>query len=158
MDKSAIVREKLKIAQWVQSLSTLSDELWFKAFHEGSWGTADVIAHFISWDRFMMEHRITYVLNDEPPPQHPIDVHAINQAASHYARSGISKHELIAAFISVRQQIVSLIEAIPNDKFPLPLPGKESLTLTAYLESMIQHDLNHQEQITRFMEMHTVDT
>ncbi|MFC5447717.1 DinB family protein [Paenibacillus aestuarii] len=153
MNKTAIVSEKLKIAQWAQSLCTLSDERWFQAFYEGSWGTADVIAHFIVWDRFMMEQRIAYLLRDELLPQHPIDVQTMNQQASQYARSGISKGDLIETFLSIRQALVSQIEAVPDEKFPLPLPGKPSLTLAAYLESMIQHDLKHQEQIDQFLQM-----
>jgi hypothetical protein len=65
MKKKDIITEKLSLADWAISLKSISDELWFKPFREGSWGIADVLAHFISWDRFIIENRVSYLFEHD---------------------------------------------------------------------------------------------
>ncbi|WP_152397118.1 DinB family protein [Paenibacillus guangzhouensis] len=151
MNKEIIINEKLSIIEWSNSLKNISNELWFKAFHDGSWGTADVISHFISWDQFIIDNRIPYILKGESPPNISVNVEMINKGAINYARSGIMKEELINKFISVRKELVSIIAAIPAEKFNLPFPGKEHMTLNEYFVGMVNHDLKHKEQILSFL-------
>jgi hypothetical protein len=99
----------------------------------------------------MIENRITYILKDESLPTNTVDVKSINKGAISYARTGISKEELINMFISVRKELVSLIDAIPAEKFNQPFPGKETMTLYEYFVGMINHDLKHKEQIDSFL-------
>lgn len=151
MKKEDIISAKLDLVDWVDSLKTITDELWFQSFREGSWGIADVIAHFISWDRFIIKNRILYLLKNEPFRKMSIDVENINRAASKYARSGILKEQLINEFISTRQHLVSLLAQIDSERFLLPLLGMESTTLEEYLVGMVEHDLKHKAQIIAFI-------
>jgi hypothetical protein len=147
MNKEKIIAEKLSLVDWALSLKTISTEQWLKPFRQGAWGTADVIAHFISWDKFMIENRIAFLLRDEDFPIIKVNVETINKQASDYARSGISKEELIHEFISIREQLISLLGKIPTEKFNQPFPGNGAITLSEYFAGMIDHDSKHKEQI-----------
>lgn len=86
MNKESIMKEKISLIEWSLTLKNISNDLWFKPFREGSWGTADVISHFISWDKFMIENRISFLLRDEGFPKIDINAKLINKEASEYAR------------------------------------------------------------------------
>lgn len=156
MNKEDIINEKLALIDRLHSLKTLSDDLWFLPFREGSWGIADVISHFIAWDQFMIDNRISYLLKNEPFPQMVIDVEEINRAASSYARSGITKNQLIDEFVSVRNQLLSLINQLDRERFAMPLPGKENMTLGDYFVGMIEHDEKHMVQIQSFINQNQI--
>ncbi|WP_445491704.1 DinB family protein [Niallia sp. 03133] len=147
MNKEAIINEKKSLIAWVLSLKNLSDSIWFQPFKKGAWGTADVIAHFISWDRFIIENRIKPLLTGEAFPAVQVDVEATNQAASDYARLGIKKEDLIDEFISTREELILLLEKIPPEKFEFPYPGNKKMTISAYFVGMIEHDEKHKKQI-----------
>ncbi len=147
MNKNSIIHCERDIVDWVQSLRNVSSDLWMKPFRNGAWGIADVVAHFISWDTFMIENRITYILRNECIPKIRIDVEVINKDASEYARAGITKEDLLREFIVVREELINLIDRIPEEKFHHALLGKEHMTLSEYFVEMINHDLKHKEQI-----------
>jgi hypothetical protein len=151
MKKEEVIAAKLQIADWADSLKSISDELWFLPFREGSWGIADVVAHFISWDRFIIENRVSYLIKNQPVPKLNIDEEEINRGASNYARSGIIKDLLINEFISIRHQLVSLLERLDSERFDFPLPGMEHMTLGEYMVGMIEHDQKHQTEIEAFI-------
>lgn len=115
MNKEAIIKGKKALIGWVCMLTNMSDSFWFQPFREGGWGTADVISHFISWDKFVIENRIKPLIKEEALPKIKVDVQAMNDAASLYARSGISKEDLIEECISMREELVSLLEKISVD-------------------------------------------
>ncbi|KPB03768.1 DinB family protein [Bacillus sp. CHD6a] len=147
MIKENIIKEKYSLVDWSLTLKNISNDLWFKPFREGSWGTADVIAHFISWDKFLIEKRIYFLLREKDFPKTNVTGESINQEASKYARSGISKEDLISEFIYVRKNLVTQLGNVKPEKFDQPCPGKKHITLCEYFVGMIDHDLKHKEQI-----------
>ncbi|WP_286230894.1 DinB family protein [Neobacillus mesonae] len=151
MDKSQIIKEKLNLIDWCESLKGLSNDIWFARFKGGSWGIADVISHFISWDRFLLENRIPFIIHSEKFPVIKIDVNAINAEASRYARSGISKADLINDFVLIRKNLVSQTASIPDDRFQEPLNIGSSVTLAGYFSGLIEHDKKHMDQINAFI-------
>lgn len=151
MNKEIIIKEKISLVDWALSLKNMSNELWFKSFREGSWGTADVISHLISWDVFMIQNRIPYILSGKESPTIQLDVHDVNKEASLFARSGISKGNLINQFVSKRKELVSFLEKIPDEFYEQPCPWNEQITLKNYFELIIGHDLKHKEEIDEFI-------
>jgi hypothetical protein len=147
MKKEIILQEKMNLIEWSYTLKEITENLWFKSFREGAWGIADVISHFITWDKFLMENRIRYLLLNEDFPKVSINVEEMNKEASIYARSGISKEELINEFVFNRKKLVSLLKNIPIEKFEQKCPGKEHITLYDYFIGLIEHDLKHRKQI-----------
>ncbi|HFK1546457.1 DinB family protein [Bacillus albus] len=152
MKKENILEEKLNIIEWCQTLKEVHDDIWFQSFKNGSWGIADVISHFIIWDDFVIKYRIPYFLSAKSIPYIPTDVEEMNKSAIIYARSGISREELINQFSYTRKQLVDEIERIPvynfNDDFQI---GTKKVRLNHYFSSLIQHDLKHKEEIIRFL-------
>ncbi|PFE97956.1 hypothetical protein CN325_12880 [Bacillus thuringiensis] len=152
MKKENIVEEKSNLIQWCQTLKGVPDDIWFQSFKNGLWGIADVISHFIIWDDFVMKYRIPYFLSTQSVPHFPTDVEEMNKSAIIYARSGISREELINQFSYTRKQLVDEIERIPadnlNDDFQI---GTKKVRLNHYFSSLIQHDLKHKEEIMQFL-------
>ena len=97
------------------------DDVWFKPFRKGSWGIADVISHLIVWDEFLMKFRIPYFISGQSVPNVPTGVEEMNKGAIKYARSGISKEELIDQFSFTRKQLVDQIERIPARNFKMTI-------------------------------------
>ncbi|HFJ9437804.1 MULTISPECIES: DinB family protein [Bacillus] len=152
MKKENILEEKLNIIEWCQTLKEVHDDIWFQSFKNGSWGIADVISHFIIWDDFVMKYRIPYFVSTQSVPHSPIDVEEINKSAMIYARSGISREELINEFSYTRKQLVDEIERIPADNFNDDFQiGTKKVRLNHYFSSLIQHDLRHKEEIIQFL-------
>ncbi|MDZ5471533.1 DinB family protein [Bacillus sp. 31A1R] len=151
MDKEQIVKRKLLLTEWAKKLYSIPDEVWFKPFNQGTWGTADVISHFISWDQFLIENRLPFLLREESFPAMVFDSELINKSASEYARSGISKENLLSEFILIRKSLVSLIELLPLATFKRPYPLKKDISISEYFIGLINHDLKHKEQIDEFL-------
>jgi len=154
MDKQEIMAEKLSLIDWCVSLNGLTHDIWFRPFKVGSWGIADVISHFISWDQFLLDYRLPFIIRSTEFPEVKVDVENINVEASRYARSGINKASLINEFISKREELVSQIELIPAERFHEQIIiGKNSLILSNYFSDLIEHDQTHRNQINAFLKV-----
>ncbi len=152
MKKENILEEKLNLIEWCQTLKGLSDDMWLRSFKEGSWGIADVISHFIVWDTFLINHRIPYFISEQSVPNFPIDVEEMNKGAIKYARSGISKEEILDQFSVTRKKLIDQIERIPVDNFYNDFQiSTKKVRLNHYFSSLIQHDLKHKEEIMQFL-------
>ncbi|HDR7768686.1 MULTISPECIES: DinB family protein [Bacillus cereus group] len=152
MKKENILEEKLNIIEWCQTLQQVPDDIWFQALREGSWAIADVISHFIVWDVFLIKDRIPYFISGQSVPNVPIGVEEMNKGAIKYARSGISKEELLNQFSVTRKQLVDGIGRIPTQYFYNDYQfGTKKVKLNHYFSSLIQHDLKHKEEIMQFL-------
>ncbi|PGZ52928.1 hypothetical protein A6E27_22055 [Bacillus cereus] len=152
MKKENVLEEKLNIIEWCQTLQRVPDDIWFQALREGSWAIADVISHFIVWDAFLIKDRIPYFISGQSVPNVPIDVEEMNKGAIKYARSGISKEEILEQFNVTRKKLVDQIERIPTQYFYNDYQfGTKKVRLNHYFSSLIQHDLKHKEEIIQFL-------
>ncbi|WP_342714668.1 DinB family protein [Bacillus paramycoides] len=152
MKTENILEEKLNFIEWCQTLKGVPDDIWFQALKKGSWAIADVISHFIVWDVFLIKDRIPYFISEQSVPNVPTDVEEMNKGAIKYARSGISKEELLNRFSVTRKQLVDEIERIPTKYFYNVYQfGTKKVKLNNYFSSLIQHDLKHKEEIMQFL-------
>ncbi|HHK5551040.1 hypothetical protein COL11_12130 [Bacillus anthracis] len=152
MKKENILEEKLNLIEWCQILQRVSDDIWFQALRKDSWAIADVISHFIMWDVFLIQDIIPYFISRQSVPNVPIDVEDMNKGAIKYARSGISKEELLNQFSVTRKQLVDEIGRIPTKYFYNDYQfGTKKVKLNHYFSSLIQHDLKHKEEIIQFL-------
>ena len=156
MDKVSIIEENLKLADWCGSLKGLTDEVWFSTFREGSWGIADVISHFISWDQFLLRYRLPSMITGDEFPEIKVKVETINTEASQYARRpGVMKTVLIEECIAKRKELVSQVVKIPAVRFHQQLTiGGSNVTLVEYFSDFIDHDKHHMDQINAFLGRH----
>ncbi|KXO02024.1 DinB family protein [Bacillus tropicus] len=152
MGKENILEGKLHLIEWCQILQRVSDDIWFQALRKDSWAIADVISHFIMWDVFLIQDRIPYFISRQSVPNVPIDVEDMNKGAIKYARSGISKEELLNQFSVTCKQLVDEIGRIPTKYFYNDYQfGTKKVKLNHYFSSLIQHDLKHKEEIIQFL-------
>ncbi|WP_377865410.1 DinB family protein [Bacillus sp. R86525] len=158
MEKESILEEKLKLIEWCQTLKSVTNDVWFEPFRKGSWGTADVISHLIVWDEFLMKFRIPYFISGQSVPNVPTGVEEMNEGAIKYARSGISKEELLDQFSFTRKQLVDQINQISSRNFKDDYQlGTKRVRLDNYFSSLIQHDLKHKEEIIQFIKDNQVN-
>ncbi|PEX41661.1 hypothetical protein CN464_27800, partial [Bacillus cereus] len=142
MEKESILEEKLKLIEWCQTLKSVTNDVWFEPFRKRSWGIADVISHLIVWDEFLMKFRIPYFISGQSVPNVPTGVEEMNEGAIKYARSGISKEELLDQFSFTRKQLVDQINQISSRNFKDDYQfGTKRVRLDNYFSSLIQHDL-----------------
>jgi hypothetical protein len=152
LGKVELLKEKRDFLNWVISLEELDDHIWFQPFSVGKWATADVVSHFITWDRFFLEHRMPYILKNIPFNILDIDPEEMNREAASYARSGISKHEIINEFKETRYKVIHWLEELPEESYGRILKiGTTELTLISYLKSHHQHDVTHKQQILNLL-------
>lgn len=152
MTKKDLIERYSSLIPWVQSLVKISDDLWFSPFAPGKWGTADVIAHFISWDQFIIDNRLIYIRNHTPIPEKSVEVEQMNKEASNFARNGIAKEVLIQKCIDTRKQLTELMEEIDEERYSKALFKEKEITLNEYLIGFLSHDQKHQEQIDQHLE------
>ncbi|MED1533864.1 DinB family protein [Bacillus altitudinis] len=136
--------------EWVQSLTELTDKEWRRAIADGKWSTAEIIAHFVPWDEFILKARLKEFWNDRPLPQAP-DVHKMNQQSAERARKE-ERSETIGRFIAVRTKLLQETKKIEASRWTTPfLIGQTELTLSSYFQGLIKHDLHHMEQIKKVL-------
>lgn len=145
MVKDIIIEHKRKVADWAKPLKQVPDDLWFQPFKEGSWGTAEVISHFIFWDRFVIDNRLKPFLQNEALIVEEVDVQKVNDSAAEYARKGSTSH-IIDEFISVREELIGYIGMMSDASFFQKMPGKTT-SWELYFKGLIDHDSRHQSEI-----------
>jgi hypothetical protein len=59
MNKQEIIQAKLGFSEWVLS-KNIETEVWFEPIEEGKWAIAEIVAHFILWDYFLLKERIPF--------------------------------------------------------------------------------------------------
>jgi hypothetical protein len=153
MYKEELLREIRAVSQWIKSLhEEMSDSIWFESLTEGKWATADVISHFITWDRFMLEHRLPYIQKAIPFPKLDINPEKMNMDSSVYARSGIDKQRLLQEYVNTREVVISQLEELTEDTFSsVIIIGKNEMKVIDYFYSHVQHDVKHKQQIVDFL-------
>jgi len=150
MNKSELLTEQFNFAQWVESLKDLDEKLWFQPIESESWSIAEIISHLQMWDQFVLEHRVPYLFTVFPDVN-PTD-EEVNLPASQYALSGVTQKQLIDGFCLTRTKLIEELEKIAEHDFQKVLKlGHKEITISAYFNYLIEHDLHHKQQISAFI-------
>jgi uncharacterized damage-inducible protein DinB len=136
---------------WVLSLKQLLHGEWLQPIDEGKWSSAEIISHIIAWDRFTLDQRLEKFMGNDVLDPFP-DFQSVNDRAAEYAKSGVTKNEMIDEFIEVRSALVEgflkFEGAVHQFHFKI---GKHPFTIASYMEDFIGHDLHHKAQIFDFL-------
>jgi uncharacterized damage-inducible protein DinB len=136
---------------WVVSLKQLLHEEWLQPIDEGKWSSAEIISHIIAWDRFTLDQRLGKLMGNDVLDPFP-DFQSVNDRAAEYAKSGVTKNEMIDEYIEVRSALVEgflkFEGAVHRFHFKI---GKHPFTIASYMEDFIGHDLHHKAQIVAFL-------
>ncbi|MES9726799.1 MULTISPECIES: DinB family protein [Bacillus] len=150
LNKESIIDYYEHSIEWVQSLTELTDKEWRRAIADGKWSTAEIIAHFVPWDEFILNDRLKEFWNDQPLPQAP-DVHKMNQQSAERARKE-KKSETIGRFIAVRTELLQEMKKIEPSRWnELFFIGQTKLTLLRYFQGLNEHDIHHMKQIIKLL-------
>lgn len=137
---------------WMLSLKQMSNEEWFQPIHEGKWSAAEIVSHLIAWDRFTLDQRLGKLKENAVLDPFP-DFQSVNDRAAEYAKSGITKEELIAEFMEVRSAAVAGFLKFEGEEHQFHFKiGNHSFTIASYMDDFIGHDLHHKGQIDAFLE------
>ncbi|WP_081277113.1 DinB family protein [Bacillus pumilus] len=150
MDKDTVIKHYEHTLEWVQSLTELTEKEWRRAIADGKWSIAEIIAHFVPWDEFILHDRLKEFWNDQPLPQAP-DSHEMNQQSAERAKKE-ERSETIGRFIAVRTELLQEMKIIEPSRWNEPFfIGQTKLTLLSYLQGLIEHDIHHMKQITKLL-------
>ena len=150
MNKDTVIKHYQHSIEWVQSLTELTDKEWRSAIAEGKWSIAEIIAHFVLWDEFILHDRLKEFWNNKALPQ-ALDVHEMNQQSAERARKE-ERSETIGRFIAVRTKLLQKMKKIEAPRWTTPfLIGQTELTLSSYFQGLIKHDLHHMEQVKQVL-------
>lgn len=148
MNKDTVIKHYQHSIEWVQSLTELTDKEWRSAIAEGKWSIAEIIAHFVPWDEFILHDRLKECWNEQALPQAP-DALEMNQQSAERARKE-ERSETIGRFISVRTELLQEMKKIEPSRWNEPFfIGQTMLTLLSYFQGLIEHDIHHMKQITK---------
>ncbi|WAT81587.1 DinB family protein [Bacillus safensis] len=110
MNKDTVIKHYQHSIEWLQSLTELTDKEWRSAIAEGKWSIAEIIAHFVPWDEFILHDRLKECWNEQALPQAP-DALEMNQQSAERARKE-ERSETIGRFISVRTELLQEMKKI----------------------------------------------
>lgn len=146
MNKDTVIKHYEHTLEWVQSLVEVTDEKWRSAIADGKWSIAEVIAHFVPWDEFILHDRLKEFWNDRALCKAP-DVHEMNRQSAERARHE-ERSATIGRFIAVRTELLQEMKKIEASRWTTPfLIGQTELTLSSYFPGLIKHNLHHMEQV-----------
>ncbi|HBU91555.1 MULTISPECIES: DinB family protein [Bacillus] len=146
MNKDTVIKHYEHTLEWVQSLTELTDKEWRRAIADGKWSIAEIIAHFVPWDEFILHDRLKEFWNDRALCKAP-DVHEMNIQSAERARHE-ERSETIGRFIAIRTELLQEMKKIEASRWNTSfLIGQTELTLSSYFQGLIKHDLHHMEQV-----------
>ncbi|MCZ0702799.1 hypothetical protein J2T56_003086 [Natronobacillus azotifigens] len=145
---------------WLENLNDVEETLFFKPVKEGKWSTAEIIAHIMFWDKYIMQevipqmHEGAEVLTEE-------DFQVINEQAANYVKSSNkNKNQLIDECIVARGELMSFLKNKSEEDFfsRFTLNGETvdqytgyPHTLFNYIACFVWHDNHHKEQVEKFL-------
>lgn len=148
-----ITNYKLSI-EWVKGLENVQNEKWFAPYAEGKASIAEIVAHLLNWDRYLINNTIPAVQKREGMNFPDFDSH--NQIGYEYANSGITKTDLINEFITMRTKVVNAILMLDEETVAYSTTANgvshcprthRPYSLLKIIEEFTEHDEHHRQQI-----------
>lgn len=150
INKDRWIEDFMALTTWAKQLSNISDEVWLQPIKEGKWSISEIISHLVAWDRFILEERLLKIGSGEAfiTP----NVEEINQEAAKYAKSGVSKENLINELVQSRTVIISFLKTLTVDELEeQTLIGKSKISIKKYIIGTKEHDDHHIKQMEEFL-------
>ncbi|SFL59145.1 DinB superfamily protein [Gracilibacillus orientalis] len=153
-----VIQNFAQFSKWVQSLMKVEDNLLFEPIKKGKWSSAEIISHIIYWDRYMLQDVIPKMTSGANIESVRFEV--INQPASEYALSGVTKEQLIREQTEARSQLILALKEKSEEEFfaTFSLNGEKidqysgyPHSLFNYISAFVWHDNHHKEQIEAFL-------
>ncbi|CAH1198977.1 hypothetical protein PAECIP111893_01196 [Paenibacillus plantiphilus] len=143
-----------ELAQWYAAL-TGSEQGWRTPIGEGKWCPAEVVAHLVKWDEYLLTTVLPAASSTIGQVEFP-DHDTYNAVSLVYARSGISAAELLQEACKTRADLVQELRNLTEEQLfrAIPVNGHTHCpqTNTPYslgylIWEFIQHDGHHRKQV-----------
>ena len=152
-DQRSVLDEYASLTNWLQTTAMeMEEKVFFMPIKPGKWSPAEILSHICEWDEYLLIERIPYIHHEAQLTKLDVDVEEVNKKAAVYAKSGISKKQILTETIKQRKRVVETLreftESQWSDTFYI---DKYPLCLTSYMKGLIEHDEHHKLQIEVFM-------
>lgn len=153
-----LIQNFKEFTSWVNSLEEIDDDLFFDPIKEGKWSPAEIISHITYWDRYMLEDLIPKMKLDANIDS--LEFNEINEPASKYAMSGVTKQQIINEQVEGRNVLIQALSEKSKAEFfaTFKLNGEEIDKYSGYPHSMfnyisafVWHDNHHKEQVEEYL-------
>ncbi|KRF13445.1 DinB family protein [Paenibacillus sp. Soil787] len=158
MNVDKTINEYEQFCKWTATLHRLSDIDWHSQVKEGKASIAEIIAHLRNWDLHLINVVIPSIKKGEGMVFPDFD--SFNTKAYGYAKSGISKDQLLQEFSSDRMRLINilremktedvLLEVTANGARDCPNTGTP-YSLLYIIHEFSEHDEHHKKQILNFL-------
>ncbi|WP_164931569.1 DinB family protein [Longirhabdus pacifica] len=152
LKRENILQQYDDFIHWGKTLRNVSEQQWLEPVEEGKWSTAEIVGHLTAWSSMLLENRLELF-----KPGHTLKVFTknaedVNTEAADSARNQFSQSELMNRYIQINTRIKHKLELIPEAHYSSSFYiGKNELTLSSYMQGIIQHEQHHQKQINTFI-------
>jgi len=133
---------------FLDALAGLPEEGYAQEAVAGVWNVKDLVAHIESWERACLLPLREYAVEDQFIPEKITDHDAWNLRNTQIWRAK-SLQTVLAEFNDTRVELISLVEALPDEKWTrqLDLPWGECATLAEMLSGLAWHEDEHRRPI-----------
>jgi ribosomal protein S18 acetylase RimI-like enzyme len=154
MDRKTVIEAFHYYSIWLRLLDDMEEHTWTMPIGPDKWSCREIISHITNWDK----HLLTKVLPSIEQGEGMFfpDFDPFNEAAAEYARSGISKIELLHEAKETRNQLIKALKEMPAEQLCHSVPSNGEThcphTGTPYsllyiIQEFTYHDRHHQKQI-----------
>lgn len=159
LDSKVILEDFRSIITWANRLVEVEDTIWLRPIEEGKASPAEIMSHLTNWDRHLITSVIPSVQRGDGA-EFP-DFDPFNALAYDYAKSGISKNDLLAEFCSRREELYDLLLGVGEDILRrhttangvalCPYTGTP-YSLLYIIKEFTDHDNHHKAQINKVIQ------
>lgn len=155
MEKSNILNQLAKSRQaFLYALEGLSEDQITQVPVEGVWTIKDLLAHLASWEKSCLIPLRTFAAGGNFEPEAIPDHLAWNQEKSQgWQKQSLA--EILAEYQSIRDEIVALLDALPESLWAVKLtvPWGGQATLAELCDGLIWHEkIEHLKSIKQWKE------
>lgn len=132
-----IKRFRIVRHRWNKILGYVSDADFSLSGQFGQWSVANIIAHFIGWERLLMD-RLTSRDDIVPFP-----VEEVNNHNSRFVKdfAGSSREELMDVWSDVQTKLISVLQQVPDDV--LTRPTGDGIVANIVADNTYAHEYEH---------------
>ena len=123
VDKTSILNEmSISYAALEEILTTLDKTQYFTEGVIPGWSIKDILAHIASWHHRLLMWLDAAVRNEEPTISGPDNVEEMDALNAQFYQKNKSRplDEVLADFLTTHQQIMDIVQAMPEDDLMSP--------------------------------------
>ncbi|MFT4416405.1 DinB family protein [Fredinandcohnia humi] len=159
----SIISSFKEYSSWIDTLKNVDDHIWKTPIAADKWSVREIIAHITNWDKYLLSDILPSIRRGEKisfPEFEPF-----NKIASDYAKSGVTKQDILNEAKDTRELLVKELNELPfetvtkhilvNEVTHCPHTGTP-YSLLYVVQEFIDHDRHHQKQVQQFAQQNNL--